>query len=237
MATTLMPIDPAMTPQRTNRLIGISVNLLPEEITRARRARRTRTWVIVAIAVVIALLGAWFFVAYQDSSAAEAELAEASNAVAQQQAQQRGFADVTGTQAKTAVLKKQLTAAMKDDLDWAALFNLIRGQGTLSGLTIISVSGSLKGAAGASSGGTISATAIGSMVVTGSGPDKEAVAAYIDDLAKQKNVANPYLTSISTVTNDETNEQKVTFSLNLDIQPAALCGRFSATNCAGRGGN
>jgi hypothetical protein len=68
-------------------------------------------------------------------------------------------------------------------------------------------------------------------VVTGTGPDKEAVAEYADKLAKQPaQIANPYVTSVTSKDGGE-----VTFSLNIDITQTSLCGRFSAAEC--KGGN
>ena len=74
------------------------------------------------------------------------------------------------------------------------------------------------------------ATSIGSLVVTGSAPDKQAVAAYVEALAKQTTVTNPYVTSVAT---DE--DGGVTFSLTADITQESLCGRFTAP-CTSPGG-
>jgi len=57
-------------------------------------------------------------------------------------------------------------------------------------------------------------------VVTGTGPDKRAVAAYVDALARQPVLANPYVTSVTT------DDDEVTWTLRVDITSAALCGRF-----------
>ena len=58
MSTTLIPVDPAATPLRSSRLLTISASLLPEEITIARRARKARNWVIVALVLAACVCAA-----------------------------------------------------------------------------------------------------------------------------------------------------------------------------------
>jgi type IV pilus assembly protein PilN len=236
MATTLMPLDPAMSPQRSTRILTITANLLPEEIAAARRARRTRGWVIVVVALVACLCGAWFVFAQGAKQDADNELTAARNAVADLQRDQRGFSQTVKVQADTAQLTRQLNAVMANDLDWAALLDTLRGAGAPSRIEIDGVNGSLTtGDAEAAQSNVLpntgTATPIGSLLVTGTGPDKKAVAAYVDALGKQSVVANPYITSVATIDGGG-----VTFSLKVDIMPASLCGRFTV-ECKSAGGN
>jgi len=237
MATSLMPVDPEVSPQRTTRLLHISASLLPDEIILARRAKRTRTWVIVVVVVVACLLGGWFFLAHQESEAADNELTVATTEVTDLQRNQRDFKDVVDVKTDTDTILKQLKAVMKNDLDWAALYTTLTGTAADSDLKLDSVSGSLKGA-GANSAAdpatalpsTSTAAVVGTLAVTGSGPDKEAVAAYMDDLAKLTMIANPYVTTVTT-----TDKNTVSFAFNVDITENALCGRFG-TKCKSSGG-
>ena len=57
--TALMPIDPAVSPQRVARILPIRANLLPSEITAGRNARRTRFALIGAVLVVVVVLARW----------------------------------------------------------------------------------------------------------------------------------------------------------------------------------
>lgn len=238
MATTLMPLDPAVSPERVTRLLAISARLLPEEIIAARRARRTRGWVIAIVAVFAVLCGLWAVYADRERGDADEELTAATAAVAQLQQEQREFSPVVKVISDTALLNRQLTAVMANDLDWAALLEMLRSTGAASDIKIAGVNGKLT-ATGAQSQDSANAlpsaagtASIGSLVVTGTGPDKDAVAAYADKLAKQQTlIANPYVTS---VTSDADGE--VTFSLTVDITKASLCGRFSAAKCPA-GGN
>lgn len=237
MATTLMPLDPAMSPQRNTRILTISANLLPEEIAAVRRARRMRGWAIVVIAIVACLCGAWFALAQNEKQDADNELTAARNAVADLQRDQRGFSQTVKVQGDTAQLTKQLNAVMAKDLDWAALLDTLRSAGAPSRIEIDGVNGSLTTDDAASSQANVlpstgTAAPIGSLLVTGAGPDKKAVAAYVDALGKQSVVANPYVTSVATTEGGG----GVTFSLRVDIMPASLCGRFTV-ECKSAGGN
>jgi hypothetical protein len=235
MATTLMPVDAATSPQRVTRLLTISASLLPEEVIDARRARRTRTWVIVVVLLVMCLLGAWFFLANQETRAADAELTAATTQVTDLQRSQRDFKDVVSVQNETDTLAKQLQAVMKNDLDWAALYGTLSSTAGASGLELGGINGTLNEANEPAAEDSLPSTStnatVGQLVVTGTGPDKEAVAAYVDTLGKQAVLANPYVTAVNA-----TDEGDVTFSLNVDITSAALCGRFG-DKCTSAGGN
>ncbi|GID95951.1 hypothetical protein Adi01nite_53630 [Amorphoplanes digitatis] len=224
-----------MSPQRVNRILTISASLLPEEISAARRARRAGLWVAVVVVLVAGLCAAWFTVAYQQTRAAESDLEAASVAVADLQRKQAEYSETVRIQNGIATLSGQLKAVMANDLDWDAMLDTVRHAGTRSGIQVDGVNGRLNTADGAAATeanplpGTSTEPLVGSLVVTGTGPDKRAVAAYVDALAKETVLANPFVTS---VTREGENEDRVTFSLTADITQAALCGRFT-TKCTG----
>jgi len=224
MATTLMPLDPAVSPQRVSRVLTISASLLPEEVVAARRARRTRGWVIVVVLLVTCLLGAWFVQVQRDTEAADEQLTEASAEVADLQRAQRQYAEVVDVKHDTTVLSEQLKKVMAKDLDWAALLDRLRNTGETAGVTVTGIDGTLNAADSTSVTGTLpstnTSTAIGSLTVVGTGPDKRAVATYVDALVKQSVLANPYVTNVTT------SDDEVTWTLKVDITQAALCGRF-----------
>lgn len=234
MSTALIPVDPAASPQRSVRVLTISASLLPEEITSARQARRSRVWVIIAVVVVAALCAAWVVFATYQKSQAEDQLATATDSVSDLQRAQRGFSETVRVKADTTKLDEQLKSAMGNDLDWAALLNTLRSAGAPSDVTIKGVTGTMtKADAKAPTSalpGISTATSIGSLVITGSAPDKRAVAAYVDALAKQSILTNPFVTSVATAEGGGAE-----FSLKADITSVALCGRFT-TPCKTSGG-
>jgi hypothetical protein len=233
MATTLLPIDP-QTPQRVNRILTISANLLPEEIVGARRARRARTWTAVVVLLVTILCAAWFTLAYREKQTAESDLEAATDTVTALQREQRSYSGVVQVRNETTALSGQLKAVMADDLNWRDLLDTLRTTGARSKIEIDGINGKLadeqSGTTSATLPGATTTTTVGSLVVTGIGPDKKAVAAYVDALAKVDTLANPYVTSVATEDNG------VSFSLNVDISQAALCGRFTV-DCKITGGN
>jgi hypothetical protein len=238
MATTLMPLDPAVSPQRVARILTISANLLPEEVVAARRARRNRAWVIALVALVACLCAAWYGYASSVKKDADDELAAATVQVTDLQREQRDYSEVVQVQNDATVLAAQLKDVMANDLDWAALLDTLRTTGTKSDIEVKGVSGKLAASDGSDAGATTAmpsttaVTTVGSLMVTGTGPDKKAVAAYIDALGKQTVVANPFVTSVTSAEAAD----GVAFNLTLDISKAALCGRFG-DKCTAAGGN
>jgi type II secretory pathway pseudopilin PulG len=218
------------------RILTISASLLPDEIVAARQARRTRGWVIVVVAVVAGLCAGWFVYAHDQKQDAQTELEAATTAVANLQNDQRGYGPIVKVNSDTALINEQLTKVMANDLDWAALLDTLRSAGRPSGITIDGVNGTLKSAGDTASTttalpGARTAISVGSLVVTGSGPDKKSVAAYADALGEQTVVANPYVTSVASADGGG-----VSFSLRVDIASASLCGRFTVA-CQTQGGN
>jgi hypothetical protein len=217
------------------RVLNISASLLPEDIVAARQARRTRGLVVVAVAVVAGLCAAWFAVAYHQKQEADQARIKASAAVTALQSDQREFTETLQVQADTKLLNEQLAAVMANDLDWAALLAALRSAGAPSGITVSGVNGQLTASDDAAATVKVlpgSATdTVGSLLVSGAGPDKKAVAAYVEALGRRSVVTNPYVTSVAS---DDSGG--VTFSLRVDITRAALCGRFT-TACTNSGGN
>jgi hypothetical protein len=232
MATTLMPIDPATSPTRVWRILTISAHLLPAEIVAARRARRTRSWVLVILVLVVALLAGWFVYASTLKSDADTELQGlATDAAILQTSQNKDYADVVGVQSEIDALNKQLTTVMADDLPWSTLIETLDSTAGKASATLTSIIGTLTavGADGTAvpattTGSLTSATAaatIGTLTLTGTAPDKPSVAAFVVDLGDLTSVANPYLTSATK------SEEGMQFAIQLDITNASLCGRYS----------
>ena len=117
------------------------------------------------------------------------------------------------------------------------MLGMLRRTGEPMEIKVESLNGTLPDAGageGSSSTATLPSTSksgtVAAVVVTGTAPDKKAVAAYVDALGEEDKLANPYVTSVTT------DKNHVTFSLNVDITRKALCGRFG-TPCKPTGGN
>jgi hypothetical protein len=68
---------------------------------------------------------------------------------------------------------------------------------------------------------------VGSLTIIGTAPDKNAVAAYIDSLAKVAGLAAPYPASLATT------GHTLTFSASVIITSDALGGRYAPANHGG----
>jgi Tfp pilus assembly protein PilN len=229
MATTLMPLDPATTPQRAQRLLPIVADLLPAEIVATRRAKAVRLRVIVVLAAVTLLLGGWYAFAVIQQGIAQTELDNAQTAKIVAESRQREYAPLNNTKRESKEISDRLTTLLANDLRWADLFNTLRSSAG-GGVTITGVSGALAASDTASGTeqtsklpSTGTAKSVGALTVTGTASDKPAVAQYVDALAQREQFANAFLTSVST-----TGGGGVQFTLQVDITDKALGGRFSA---------
>jgi hypothetical protein len=238
MATTLMPLDPAASPQRVARLLPIAANLLPVEVVAGRRARRLRSQVIAGLMAFAVLLGGWYAFAAFQAADAEAELESAAGEAEVLTRRQSEFADVIATQNESKAISARLSTLLAEDMRWAGLLNNLRSSASESGVTVTGMSGALASATGAGDQdaadprlpSTASDRVVASLTVTGVGQDKADIAAYVDALLGVKEFANPYLTSATVV------DGKVQFSVRVDVTAAALGGRFTKKSTA-PGGN
>jgi Tfp pilus assembly protein PilN len=228
MATTLMPLDPATSPQRAARVLPIVAHLLPDEIIAARRGRKVRARVIVVLVVVAVLIGSWYAVAAIKATNAQNNLDDITAEAQALQRKQSKYAEVIKVQADTTAITGHLSTLLAEDLRWSTLLGTLRSTGTSSAIEITAVSGALSSStagAGATPTDRLPTTGmqaiVGTLTVTGQAPDKISVARYVDALTAVKGLANPYLTSASEV------EKKVQFSLQIDITAGALGGRFA----------
>jgi hypothetical protein len=234
--TTLMPLDPALSPQRVARVLTISADLLPEEIVAGRRARRSRGWVVLALVVVVALLAGWYVWAGGEVSAANDDLSRVTRQATDLQKRQTRYKEVVDVQNQATIITKELKALLANDLQWANLLDTLRSTGAKSGVTVLGVNAALDEKAG--NGGAVSlpsttkSAKVGAVTITGSAPDKPSIAKYVDALSHLTPVGNPYLT---TATKSDTPGQAWQFNITVDITSATLCGRFT-NKCANSGG-
>ncbi len=233
MATTLMPLDPATSPQRALRVLPIQANLLPVEVLAARRARRVRGQVLVLLSIVVVLLGAWYGFTVLRASDAQAELDTALTEATVLRQQQRTYAEQTTVDAELTAIGGKLEVLLAEDLRWSTLFGTLRSAGTTTGATVVGVTGGLISVGTAQASGlpdTAASDVVASLTVNGKASGKPAVAAYADELRKSDLIANV------TVTNVSGDAKAVQFTMQVDVTRAALGGRFSPQSTPAPGG-
>lgn len=226
--TALMPLDPAVSPQQALRVLPIRANLLPDEITAGRNARRTRTILIFAVVLALGVLAGWYLYAVKDRDAANQDLAAVTKQVDATRAETKAdkYTRVTNTIEQRETITNQLKTAMGDDLPWYTLADELRKTG-VANVTIDNIAGQLD--KDATAGATTAKKKAGTVTVTGNAKDKKTIAAYVDALADADLVTNVYLTA-----GTEQEGKGWSFTLTADIPNSALCGRFT-TACKSGG--
>jgi type II secretory pathway pseudopilin PulG len=194
-------------------LLPIGADLLPREVVAVRRGRTTR-FVSIGI-VLIAVLGvvAGYVLSSAGRSTATDELATAQDRTTSLQNQVKQYTDVAATQAQATALRNTLAHLMATDAPWSALLGALDGiHGGAISYTTVHVS-SVDPTAAAT---TTSATpgAIGTLTIDGKGPDKPAIAAFVDALSGLTGIANPFLTSAT-----QTDDGSFTFTVQADLTP------------------
>ena len=233
--TALLPIDPAVSPAQASRVLPIRANLLPEEITAGRNARRTRMALIAAVIAVVAVLAGWYVYAVQQFDAAQENLDTASRQVQRAQNDKKQYAAVVKIISNRDDVTADLKKVMANDLPWAKYTNVLRTNAAIADVTVDEVAATmLDNAAGAgaaapaATGGA--ARTVATVSITGTAPDKVRIAAFPDRLADLDGYADPYLTSAGQ------QDQTWSYAITATITSDALCGRFT-TSCDKAGGN
>jgi Tfp pilus assembly protein PilN len=220
--------DVAAQGERTTRIPPIAANLLPDEIVEARRSRKIHRAVFASLAVFLVGLAGWYVFASYQTSVARDDLANAQTEAEVLVRQQHQYADVVTTQAQSRAIQTQLSALLATDVNWSSVVDRIRGAAP-RGLSVTGISGGLNGTNAQGTPVTTDPNQVGSLTITGYGPDKATIAAYVDQLAGVPGVSAPYLSN-ATQAGDG-----VQFSIKVDIVRAALNTRFAKNGGKGTG--
>src|SRR5689334_19484802 len=109
MTMTMPDVAPAAVPERW---VAVQARLLPDEVVEARRVRRLRRRVFVALLALAALLVLWVAAAMAQTAAAHGSLSKARRTTGRLTAQQNSFGDLMAMQAQIAQTKAQLQKLM-----------------------------------------------------------------------------------------------------------------------------
>jgi hypothetical protein len=226
MSTSLMPMDPALSPQQVTRLLPIRANLLPAEITSRRNARRMRAFVIAGVVLAMVALGGWSADAYHDRTLADRDLAVVNTQVAKVNGTMHDaqHQEITTIISANAAISAELKALMAHDLRWPTLLDTVRTTATKSSVSVGQISAALTEApAGSATASSSGATVVATLTLQGSGKDKKTIAGFVDNLSHITGISNPYLITASQGSDDG----GYSFQASADVTSAALCGRFT----------
>jgi hypothetical protein len=214
------------------RILTIAANLLPGEITDARRERKLHGIIAAALVVLLLALIGWDVYARTQTSSASAALTRAESVAAGLQKDQGGFAELNSTKAAEKAITAELTTLMAQDLPWYKYYPALAAA-LPTGTTIIDLSGTLtppttSTAGSATSNGALpglsSPSAIGNLTIVGDAVDKAHIASYIEALNKIKGVGDVNLSTALIQTGGF-----YQFNIQLEITSAILGGRYTTT--------
>lgn len=229
-----------LVPFRTAR-----VNLLPPEIEKARRLRRTRGVLAGGLAAVVVVLGGGYAYTVHDRQSAESELADVQAQTTVLQREQAKYADVPRTTAAIDTAEAARQTALAKDVEWARTltdFSLSlpeRVRFTSLTLSVSGAGGATPGTAPGTSSGASAATApattggqtatpsfggIGTVAVEGTARSNRDVATWLDTLSKRPGMTNPYF---STAQQDKVGKQSIVkFSSTATLTGDVLSHRY-----------
>ena len=238
MATTMTPPTAAPKPGsgRELRFVSVRANLLPDEIISDRQTEAVRKQVLLGLVVVVALLVGWFGLSWWQTSSSRSDLDDARHQNVALQNQQKEFAPLVQTQTTVATIQSQLQKLMVGDLSWKSMLATLRSQAP-HGIVLTTVTGNVATVVPGSTvpaGTSLNQTgkqSVGTLIVTGTAPDKRTVAAYADRLGAVKGLTAPLISSVTT------DNHQLTFTVNLIITSDALGGRYAVSAVPATGGH
>lgn len=229
MTTTVAPPPEVKVDRDPMRILSITANLLPVEITDARRENKVR-WIAVGLIVVVAAgLGYWDFAARQNTSDAQSTLTKTQQQVASIKQSQEQYKDLSTAKSGAAAIDAELAKLMATDVAWYELVPSLRAAAQSAGVTISNISATLQtaGTATTTSGAGGAATSVGNIQMVGSSPDKTKAAAFLDALAKVPGLSTPTLGGLTSQSGAYQFTTTVTFTSSL------FKGRFTPATTTG----
>jgi Tfp pilus assembly protein PilN len=204
------------------------VNLLPPEIEEQRRLRKLQVGLGVGVLAAAGVVGALALAAMGQVNDAQEEL-DASKARGTTLETKAGeFAEVPAVYAQVEAAEAQLTQAMGKEVRWSYFLNDLSlrtpSKVWLTQMTVTQNVDDLPAATTTADAGVIT-PGIGSLQFTGMGYTHNDVAAWLNALAKQKGLTQPYFTN-STV-EEIGSERAVKFESQATLTEESLSGRYT----------
>lgn len=188
----------AETVQQTSRTLGAlpRVNLLPPEIEEARRFRKVQGGLAAGVLAAVGVMAALTLLAASNVNQAQSQLDASTVRQTALQGQIAKYSDVPVVTAKVDAAEAQLSQAMGQEVRWSYFLNdLSLTVPHKVWLTSMTVTQNVDAAAAVVPATGLLTPGIGTLTFAGSGYTHNDVAAWLDALAKQKGVSQPYFTS------------------------------------------
>ncbi|MBV9592251.1 MAG: hypothetical protein JO147_00425, partial [Actinobacteria bacterium] len=161
------------------RLLPIAANLLPQEVTEARRGKKLRIAIGGVVAGAVVLTACWYVYARSNTGSAQDGLTNAQQQMTSLQHEQTKYAPLVKAQSASKTIEGQLRQVMASDVQWWQLMPQLRAAAP-AGVTLQTVTASMSIGVGASAGsggpiasvpGVTSKDAVGAVTIVGTAPD------------------------------------------------------------------
>lgn len=198
------------------------VNLLPPEIAEGRRLRRIQYGLGAAVLGAVGLVAAGFVLASGAAGSAQSEVDAARAENSKLTAESAKFSSVTAVYAQAAAAQGMLTQAMGQEVRYSRLLSDL-SLSVPQNVWLTQLTYSQTPPSQPTLG--MPGTGIGTMTVTGKAFSHDDVAVWLESLAGQKSLQNPYFSS-STESLIGT-RKAVDFTSTAALTPDALSGRYT----------
>lgn len=232
MTTLLEAPEPATRPSPTSAtptLVSVRANLMPDAVISARQTETVRRRVLIALVGIVALIIAGYGASWLQTQSAHSDLDSLNHQNSALLAQQSSFAPLVAAQRDAGAVSAQLKSLMTNDLSWQKMLATLRSLAP-AGVTLTNVTGTVNSTTGAAAGAAQAPNPLvaagvlptGTLTLTGTAGNKNAVAAYSDKLGKASGLTGVLITNVAAGT-----ASGVTFTITATITSAALGGRFT----------
>jgi Tfp pilus assembly protein PilN len=214
---------------------GIVADLLPPEVTEARRVRVLRRVVIIVLASVLVLCLIAYGIAKLGSHSAQNELNAEQAKTMQLTIDQRKYSGVTAIQGQVSQVQSQVAKLLAGDIDFPKVIADIRAQ-LPPGMTIDQLAVTvLTVTPGASTNGGAAAPLdasghahIGTITLSGTGRHLTDISAFVENLKSVKGITQPYPTS------NRASDAGTEYNIQVTLTDDVLSHRFDHVTTGGK---
>lgn len=204
------------------------VNLLPPELKQRQQVRRLTSAVVVAGVIVLALIGAFYFLQTQRLSEVEDDIATQDQANAALNAQIAELSQFADLQAELAAKQQLVQTLFMNEVSWSSVLldisRVIPDASYLTNMTgqVSAATGTAVAAPTVPATGDPETTLIGTMGFTGVAAETQTISTWLTRLEEVRGWVNPWVTSAS---ENQPFSRIYTFASGLDLSLEAATDR------------
>jgi Tfp pilus assembly protein PilN len=211
------------------------VNLLPPEIAAAAKLKRLKAILALILLAVMVVVALGYLVVSSQVGSAEEDLAAVQAEAATLQAEKATYAEVPQVYAAVNTAQQNLATAMAPEIRWSFYLNdlslTIPKSTRLTGMTAVNdaAAAQLSGDLSVAEGGVVTPLGyptMGSISFSGKSEDFDAVASWLQSLARQNGYLEPYVQNIAKADAQDAKGTWYDVESNTQLSPDAASMRF-----------